>query len=105
MGLVGEKMLPVSQGQRASQSLTCLVANLPGASEVGTLNRHARSRGSPELAMGSQNVTAAMRSVFFFFFLLTGGLFIDCRERKGWGERERNTDMRETLIGCLQQAS
>lgn len=31
--------------------------------QAGTLNSQARSRGSPELVMGSQNVTAAIQPV------------------------------------------
>lgn len=34
-----------------------------GVFQAGTLNSHARSRGSPELVMGSQNVTAAIQPV------------------------------------------
>lgn len=34
-----------------------------GVFQAGTLNSHARSRGSPELVIGSQNVTAAIQPV------------------------------------------
>lgn len=36
---------------------------LTGVFQAGTLNSQARSRGSPELVMGSQNVTAAIQPV------------------------------------------
>lgn len=63
VALLGDKMLLVSQREvSASQSPTCLSDNPTGVFGAGTLNSHARSRGSPDVT-GSQNVIVAMQPV------------------------------------------
>lgn len=66
VGLLGDNFFVLFFFQRERGALKAPPVSLPiltGVFEVGTLNSHARSRGSPELVMGSQNVTAAIQPV------------------------------------------
>lgn len=64
VGLFGDNFFFVFSRERgAFKAPPVSLPILTGVFEVGTLNSHARSRGSPELVMGSQNVTAAIQPV------------------------------------------